>query len=245
MPAPVVLVHGTRSSSLVWAAQERALRRRGIESIAVDLPGHGARRDERFTLAGAIDALDEAVARCAEPPLLVGLSLGGYTALHYAGTHADRIAGVMAVACSTPPNRPFVPAFRMAAHHVTRAFGLGGGTWHVVTDVLREVMACDPLGVLRTTALPVWLVSGSRDPMRVGAPLYRWANPRARWIVIPRAGHDANLHQPEAFNSRLLRAVGELAAAARAAVPPLPSLPSLPAMPALPTFGSVGAGAAA
>lgn len=230
MTPPVVFVHGTRSSAVVWAAQIEALRRRGVDSIAVDLPGHGTRTDERFTLDGAVATVQDAVARSARPPLLVGLSLGGYTALHYAGTHADRIAGVMAVACSTPPNRPFVPAFRFAAHHVTRLFGLGGGTWHVVTDVLREVMACRPLTVLHTSALPVWLVSGSRDPMRLGTPLYRWANPRARYAVIPRSGHDVNLDQPAAFNSRMFRALGELASPTRATVAahraprPLPAL---------------------
>lgn len=219
MSAPVVFLHGTRSSSLVWAAQIEVLRRRGVASIAVDLPGHGTRKDERFTLAGAMATVDDAVAHLGQPPLLVGLSLGGYTALHYAGEHPERIAGVMAVACSTQPHRQLVPAFRAAAHHLTRLTGLGGGTWNVVTDVLREVVAIDPIAVLRRTTLPVWLVSGSRDPMRFGSLRYRLANPRARHSVIRRAGHDANLHQPVAFNARLVRALNELGAAARAAVP--------------------------
>ncbi|GMA31543.1 alpha/beta fold hydrolase [Litorihabitans aurantiacus] len=226
MGTPVVFLHGTRSSSRVWAAQVAVLQRRGVASIALDLPGHGARADERFTLAGAMAVLDDAVARLGEPPLLVGLSLGGYTALHYAGQHPERIAGVMAVACSTQPHRRLVPAFRAAAHHVTRLTGWGGGTWNVVTDVLREVVAVDPISVLRRTTLPVWFVSGSRDPMRVGALRYRRANPRARHSVIRRAGHDANLHQPLAFNARMVRALEELAALARTALAPVGNSPS-------------------
>lgn len=210
MTAPVVFLHGTRSSSQVWEQQIAELARHGVETHTVDFPGHGARVDERFTMASALEAVDEAVTQCSEPPLLVGVSLGGYTALQYAGEHPDRLAGIMAVACSTPPRRPFVSAFRRAADRLTRRFGWGGGTWNVVTDVLREVMACDPISVLRRTKLPVWLVSGSRDPMRFGAPLYRWANPHASYRVIRHAGHDANLHQPEAFNAGLLKALKEL-----------------------------------
>lgn len=37
----VVLVHGAWHSSVHWAATQRGLARRGVASVAVDLPGHG------------------------------------------------------------------------------------------------------------------------------------------------------------------------------------------------------------
>jgi pimeloyl-ACP methyl ester carboxylesterase len=50
--------------------------------ITPDLPGHGARRDEAFTLQGAVDTVVEAARGVAPAPVIVGGdSLGGYTAL--------------------------------------------------------------------------------------------------------------------------------------------------------------------
>lgn len=81
---PVIFLHGTRSTSQVWAKQIAELTRHGVPSLALDLPGHGARTAERFTMGGALRVVDDAVASFEQKPLLVGLSLGGYTALQYA-----------------------------------------------------------------------------------------------------------------------------------------------------------------
>ena len=83
---PVIFVHGTRSSAQVWERQVAALRARGIPALAIDLPGHGSRIGEIFTLEGAIAAIDDAVDSFDSAPVLVGHSLGGYATLAYAGT---------------------------------------------------------------------------------------------------------------------------------------------------------------
>ena len=44
--AHVVLVHGLRTSATMWRRQVAALERRGIDAVAVDLPGHGTRMHE-------------------------------------------------------------------------------------------------------------------------------------------------------------------------------------------------------
>ena len=212
---PIVLVHGTRTSSTIWAAQVEALRRSGHPTVAIDLPGHGARADERFTLDGALAAIDDAVASCTQPPLLVGLSLGGYTALAYAGRHEERVAGVVLAGCSTEIRGKPVSLYRRASHHVTRWLGLGKGSWHVVTDMLTALAGYSPLADLRRLLVPVWLVNGARDPLRIDERRYLRAVPRARLTVVPRAGHDVNSHAPAAFNRVLLDALHELAAHAR------------------------------
>ncbi|WP_327669526.1 MULTISPECIES: alpha/beta hydrolase [unclassified Streptomyces] len=97
-----VLVHGSGSSSLMWAPVQRELALLGHRSFAVDLPGHGfdaqypaayqAPQDldawaaEPSTLAGItlqdnIDMVVDVVRRVAEhgPVVLVGASLGGTT----------------------------------------------------------------------------------------------------------------------------------------------------------------------
>jgi pimeloyl-ACP methyl ester carboxylesterase len=102
-----VLVHGSGSSSFLWAPVQRELALLGHRSYAVDLPGHGldaqypvayqapqdldAWAEEPSTLAGVTvqdnaDVVIDAVRRLAErgPVVLVGASLGG-TAISVAG----------------------------------------------------------------------------------------------------------------------------------------------------------------
>ncbi len=215
---PIVLVHGTRTSSSIWDDQVRALAAGGHQTFAIDLPGHGSRSRERFTFDGGLAAIDAAVALCDRPPVLVGLSLGGYMSLAYAARHEDRLAGVLLSGCSTELRGKPLRAYGRASLHVTRALGLGGGTWHVVTDMLAALRGYSPLADLRRVALPVWLVNGSRDPLRFGARRYLGAHPGARAWVVPGAGHDVNTHAPVAFNRILLRLVRDL---------PLPPLPAL------------------
>jgi pimeloyl-ACP methyl ester carboxylesterase len=66
------------------------------------------------------------------------------------------------------------------------------------------------LADLRRLRLPVWLVNGARDPLRLDERRYLRAAPAARLTVVPRAGHDVNLHAPVAFNRVLLDALHEL-----------------------------------
>src|SRR5690606_24922708 len=103
MTGSIVLIHAVRSSRTMWKGQRRRLRERGYEVIAPDLPGHGRRHTGPFTLDSALAPIDEAVSRCPEPPLLVGLPHGGYLPLHWAGTHPGRLAGVVAADCTIVP----------------------------------------------------------------------------------------------------------------------------------------------
>jgi pimeloyl-ACP methyl ester carboxylesterase len=203
-------VHGTRTSSAIWRHQVDALELSGHPTVALDLPGHGRRAHERFSLDGAIAAIDDAVDACTEPPLLVGLSLGGYTSLAYARRHESKIAGVVLAGCSTEIRGKPIGAYRRASAMVTRALRLGGPDWHVVTDMLTELAGYSPLADLRRTAVPVWLVNGRRDPLRLDERRYLDARPGARLTVVPRAGHDVNAHAPVAFNRILLDALHEL-----------------------------------
>ncbi|OUD03112.1 alpha/beta hydrolase [Streptomyces swartbergensis] len=110
-----VLVHGSCSSSLIWAPVQRELALLGHRSFAVDLPGHGfdaqypaayqAPQDldawaaEPSTLAGVtlqdnIDMVVDVVRRVAEhgPVVLVGASLGGTTITGVGNTIPDLVS---------------------------------------------------------------------------------------------------------------------------------------------------------
>lgn len=210
-PHPIVLVHGTRTSSRIWDDQVRALSHGGHATVAIDLPGHGSRSGERLTFAGGLAAIDDAVRACPAPPLLVGLSLGGYMSLAYAARNEHRLAGVVLAGCSTDLKGKPLRAYRRASHRVVGALGLGGGTWHVVTDMLAALHGYTPVQDLRRLGLPVWLVNGARDPLRFGARRYLGAHPGARQWVVPNAGHDVNSHAPVAFNRILQHVLHELA----------------------------------
>jgi pimeloyl-ACP methyl ester carboxylesterase len=143
-------------------------------------------------------------------PLLVGLSLGGYAALAYAARNQDKLAGIVLAGCSTEIKGKPLSAYRRLSHQASRAFGWGGGTWHVVTDMLAALHGYSPLADLRRLHLPVWLVNGRRDPLRIDERRYLGAAPSSQLTVVRRAGHDVNSHAPAAFNRILLDALHDL-----------------------------------
>jgi len=182
----------------------------GHTCVAVDLPGHGVREGEQFTLAGALAAIDAAVEAAGSPPLLVGLSLGGYAALAYAAQHQDKLAGVVLAGCSTEIRGKPLRAYRGLSTRVARLFGAPGNSWRVVADMLAAMSGYSSLDDLRSLRIPVWLVNGRRDLLRFEERRYLWALPGATLTVVPRAGHDVNTHAPAAFNRILLTALHSL-----------------------------------
>lgn len=70
-----VLIHGGFHGAWCWDRTIPELQRLGHEALAIDLPGHGERRDERSTLAGRRDAI---ISVLRPGDVLVGHSGGGY-----------------------------------------------------------------------------------------------------------------------------------------------------------------------
>jgi pimeloyl-ACP methyl ester carboxylesterase len=95
---PVVFVHGSGGSHLVWGAQVRAVGEIA-RAFALDLPGHGksegAGRDSiaayRDRVVGFLDALE------LDRAVIVGHSLGGAIAQTLALSHPLRVAGLALV----------------------------------------------------------------------------------------------------------------------------------------------------
>lgn len=213
---PIVFVHGVSTSSAIWGHQVAAMRRLGHPCATVDLPGHGSMAEVRFTLETALAAIDDAVRRFTTPPLLVGLSLGGYTSLAYAATNPGAVSGVVLSGCSTQIRGKPLGLFRRAStgalrllRHPRRA------TWPLVTDMLQAMQGYSCLDDIRRLDVPVWIVNGRWDVLRFGEWRLLAAQPTARHHVIRRAGHDVNSHAPVAFTRVLLEVVNQL----RSAVP--------------------------
>lgn len=260
-PPAVVFVHGMRTSGAIWDDQVAHVRDLGHDAVAVDLPAHGARAHERFTLERSFEVLDEAAASFGPDRrvALVGLSLGGYTSLAWAARRPANLAGVVAAACTSDPKGKPVALYRDVARLVVGGGGLvgagvrwagrttaaawstiarGGRTlpggaassyalagpgdtvpavsprpaapgWHVVTDALTQLAGRSWLAHVRDVDVPVWLVNGARDHMRLDEQRYLAAAADAALVVVPRAGHDVNSEAPEAFNRVLGRALAD------------------------------------
>jgi pimeloyl-ACP methyl ester carboxylesterase len=191
MGPSIVLVHGIRTSASMWRAQVDALEEAGIQSRAVDLPGHGARLGERFTLPGALDALDDAVDGLPGPVILCGLSLGGYLALHWTAERgAGRIDGLLAAACGTTPRGAALGGYQALAAAIGRlpdrgswlnqfmvdrfipepgrtAVTAGGVALDVMGDGLSAMREVRPIAAISRIRVPILLVNGRFDHFRM------------------------------------------------------------------------------
>lgn len=99
----VVLLHGVRTSGTMWRRQVAVLRSQGAQVVAVDLPGHGRAASQAFSLDAADRCIEAAVAPMRDRGLrvaVVGLSLGGYLALHW-GARTPRAPEILVVSSCT------------------------------------------------------------------------------------------------------------------------------------------------
>ncbi len=230
-PRPqLVLVHGSRLSSTQWLPQ-LPLFEPHADVRLVDLPGHGPRAAEAFTLDRCVEVVDDAVRGAAVdgPVVLVGHSLGGFVAMEYAARHGEALAGLVLAGASARPQGAGAAVYRFVGA-LTDRLGparmarvndrvlhrlypaeridpvIAGGYWFdPTTSAWREVMqACRPAS-LAGLECPVLLLNGRWDQFRLGVPGFRQDVPGVRVETIPGAGHLANLDQPEAFAEAVLR----------------------------------------
>lgn len=217
----------------MWRRQVELLHRHGYEDVlAVDLPGHGTRRDQPFTLAAARAVLDEAVADAPGRVVVVGLSLGGYLALHWAA-RGGRCDAVVVSSCTArtggPWHRGFIALSRVIASTgdgadrlstvAARAavgrsaavdIGAGGLSSRGQAATLTAVRETDPvvdLAELERRGLLVRFIVGEWDHFRIDERRFRSAAPSATWVLVRRANHLVSLHRPGAYGRALLDAL--------------------------------------
>jgi pimeloyl-ACP methyl ester carboxylesterase len=102
--APVIALHPLGLDSSGFAGFGRALARRGLRTIALDLPGFGRTPAPGVPLSSAVLAAPviEIAQRLEQPPVVVGISLGGRVALEAALTAPEAFRAVIAVAPALP-----------------------------------------------------------------------------------------------------------------------------------------------
>jgi len=108
---PIVLLHGAILSRTMWRPLVALLRDR-YRCISLDLPGHGTRAGEPFTMDAAVASVSETIDREAGGrAVLVGLSLGGYVAMAVAGASPARVRGLVVAGATLDPRGLWAVAF--------------------------------------------------------------------------------------------------------------------------------------
>ena len=98
----LILLHGATCNGRMWDALRRGLDPK-YQVLTPDLPGHGTRRGEPYTLQGAVDTVVQCAAAIPEAPIIVaGDSLGGYSSLASAASLPPRqLKGLILCGCSS------------------------------------------------------------------------------------------------------------------------------------------------
>ncbi|MYW92142.1 alpha/beta hydrolase [Amycolatopsis rubida] len=206
---PVVFVHGIRLSGACWQQQKRLARGR---VAAPDLPGHGARRGEKFTLDGAVGAVAAAVDEVGGRAVLVGHSLGGYVSIAAAARHPERVVSLVGAGCSLVPSSALRGGFRFAHRGLatTADDGASFSAWllrrvlpaevaepviaagiasEVIPDVMEAAAGMDPLADLARYPGRVLLLNGRHDHFRLGERRFLAACQDGALQIVPGAGH--------------------------------------------------------
>jgi len=231
-----VLVHAAGGNAGMWRRQiDEASQQHSV--LALDLPGHG--RSSGLDGLPTVEAYADFLAHFADalalrPFVLVGRSMGGAIALAFAARRSERLEGLVLVC--TAARFTFTPD-QLAVHRdvmrgrLPQQFTTETFSPATAMEVMREawveqvktdprvrytdLLACqafDGRPLLDRIRVPTLVVAGADDQLTGVACAEELARgiPRARFEVIARAGHQAPLEQPEAFNRLVGRFAAEL-----------------------------------
>jgi pimeloyl-ACP methyl ester carboxylesterase len=234
----VLLTHGFSATSQMWRGQIEPLAQR-YKVIVWDMRGHGQSAypadqslySEADTVADMNALLDVAKA---DRAIVGGLSLGGYMSLAYNLKHPERVAALLIIDTgpgfkSDGPREAWnANALKTAARFESEglaslqsrsaemrtsrhrsAEGLARAARGMLTQ--RDARVINSLPDIKVPSL---VIVGAKDEPFLNAADYMAAKiPRARKVVVPDAGHAANIDQPEAFNQAVMTFLDSLALA--------------------------------
>lgn len=227
----IVFLHGTRLSRTVWTPQLTAL---GDEfrAIALDLPGHGDRAAEPFTLTGAVELAAATIRERAAGgrAVVVGLSLGGYVAIALAASHPELVRGLVIAGASAEPVGVRGVAFRTLAAALARLDGprldrfsswsfrsrypaaiadpvVAGGFWSAGGAVALRALWGERFDArLPGFGGPILIINGQYDLLfRRSARRFAATAHDVRRVVLAGAVHLSNLDRPGAFTLAVRR----------------------------------------
>jgi pimeloyl-ACP methyl ester carboxylesterase len=230
LSGPVILLsHGYSSTGGMWAGQIEPLSK-SHKLVIWDMRGHGqsdypedpAAYSEEATVADMAALLDAVGAKTA---IVGGLSLGGYMSLAFNRAHPDRVSALLIF--DTGPgyrndearegwNRTSIARAERFERDGLSALGNASAEVRIVRHRSADGLAKAARGMLTqrdagvmnslpTIGAPALVVVGANDTPFLAASDYMAAKiPGAKKVVIPDAGHAANIDQPAAFNQAVV-----------------------------------------
>ena len=186
--APLALFfhgNGENLETLRWSGFYEEMRRLGIPFLAVDFPGYG-RSPGTASEEGLMAAGDAAVAWARElhperPVVASGWSLGAAVAIAAADRNAGKVNGLIALSPWTTLAEVAVGIFPAVA----------------VKAMLRETY--DSRSAAKRIRVPALVVHGELDdliPVAQGREIAEVLGGSARWVPVPRTGHNDLLAKP-------------------------------------------------
>jgi pimeloyl-ACP methyl ester carboxylesterase len=229
MPASVVLVHGLRGRSGDLEPVSRALQGAGYEVSSPDLPGHGSRTDEPFSIGESLVTIAEAAAGSTGSPVLIGQGLGGHLCIQ-AASITGHAAGVIAVGCGTQALTWILDSYRIAfaTHQVLPDQGaalsalaattfVGGVPRHTRTstpgqffDTLGQLDSLNTPAALARLSVPVRLLNGQWDRFRMQERAFLAAARDSALVRQPGVRLAVKIRRPEATATRLIELLQQL-----------------------------------
>lgn len=229
---PLILTHGYSSTSQMWTGQTAPFTKAGYKLIIWDMRGHGktdyptnqSLYSEAHTIAD-IDAILDEVCGPGTPAIVGGLSLGGYMSLAYYRVHPQRVKALLiidtgpgfkkdsareawnktAYDTATRFEREGLSSLQnLSPERSTVTHGDASGLARAARGMLAQMNSA-VIDSLPNVMVPSLVVVGSEDTPFLAASEYMMKKiPDCRKVIIPGAGHAANIDQPEAFNRTIL-----------------------------------------
>lgn len=223
----ILLSHGYSATSQMWRGQVRAFSDE-YRVLTWDLRGHGKsdspERESEYAEKVAVQDMAALLDACEiERAVVGGLSLGGYLSLAFHLQYPSRVRALMLF--DTGPgykNDKARDGWNRSAEARARAFeeqgleALGpGAEVRISQHRSAEGLARAARGTLKqfdsrvieflpAIDRPTLVLVGEKDQPFLAASSYMAAKiPGARHLVLPGAGHAANIDQPERFNEEV------------------------------------------
>jgi pimeloyl-ACP methyl ester carboxylesterase len=224
----LLLTHGFSATCQMWKGQIDALAPH-FTVVTWDMRGHGqsdypddlSAYSEEATIADMAALLDQVGARSA---IIGGLSLGGYMSLAFHRAYPERTRALLIIDTG-PGYKNSEARAGWNANALARAERYereGLGALSGASAEVREAHHRDATGLARAARgmltqrdsrvieslpdirVPSLIIVGENDTPFLAASDYMAAKiPGAKKVVIPNAGHAANIDNPEAFNEAL------------------------------------------
>jgi pimeloyl-ACP methyl ester carboxylesterase len=220
----ILLSHGYSATSQMWGGQVEELRA-DFRVITWDLRGHGQSDSPEevsdYSRSAAVGDMQAILDACqVEQAVIGGLSLGGYLSLAFHLAHPERVRALMLFDTGPGYKNPKArDAWNRGAEQMAREFETSGlsamtgsaevqvSTQHSAAGLARaargtlaqfDSQVADSLPEIR---VPTLVLAGERDEPFLVATDYMAAKiPNSTRVLIPDAGHAANIEQPQAFN---------------------------------------------